>query len=54
MQCFEIMLKQVRLVSLYTSLHTVFRNLLALVITSDKTTWGYRELQVFRKLEHGP
>ena len=36
------------------SLHTVFQNLVALVITSGDTTWGYRKLQVSRKLEHGP
>ena len=42
------------LVSLHVSLHAVFRNLVALVITSGETTWGYRELQVSRKLEHGP
>ena len=35
------------------SLHVVFRNLVAPVITSGETTWGYRELQVSRKLEHG-
>ena len=44
----------VRLVSLHVSLHVVFRNLVALVVTSDKTMWGYREVQVSRKLEHGP
>ena len=42
------------LVSLHGSLHAVFWNLVALVITSGETTWGYRELQMFRKLEHGP
>ena len=42
-----------RLVSLHVSLHVVFQNLVALVIASDKTMWGYRELQVSRKLEHG-
>ena len=36
------------------SLHVVFWNLVAPVITSSKTTWGYRELQMSRKLEHGP
>ena len=36
------------------SLHAVFRNLVTLVITNGKTTQGYRELQVCRKLEHGP
>ena len=36
------------------SLHVVFRDLVAPVITSGETTWGYRELQVSRKLEHGP
>ena len=36
------------------SLHVVFRNLVAPVITSGETTWGYRELQVSRKLKHGP
>ena len=36
------------------SLYLVFRNLIAPVITSGKTTWGYQKLQVFRKLEHGP
>ena len=36
------------------SLHTMFRNLVALVITSGKTTEDYRELQVSRKLEHRP
>ena len=36
------------------SLHVVFQNLVAPIITSGKTTWGYKELQVFRKLEHGP
>ena len=36
------------------SLHAVFRNLVAFVITSSETTWGYRELQVSRKLEHEP
>ena len=44
----------VGLVSLYVSLHAVFRNLIALVITSGKTAGSYRELQVSRKLEHGP
>ena len=42
------------LVSLYISLHTVFQNLVALVITSDKTMWGYQELQVSCKLKYGP
>ena len=42
-----------RLVSLHISLHVVFQNLVTLVITSDKTMWGYWELQVSRKLEHG-
>ena len=50
---FKIMLKQWRLVRLHASLHKVFRNLIALVITSGETTWSYRELQVLRKLEHG-
>ena len=36
------------------SLHVVFWNLVAPVITSGKTTWDYKELQVSRKLEHGP
>ena len=36
------------------SLHVVFRNLVAPIITSGETTWGYQELQVSRKLEHGP
>ena len=36
------------------SLHVVFRNLVAPVITNGETTWGYRELQVSRKLGHGP
>ena len=36
------------------SLYVVFRNLVVLVITSGKTTWGYRALQVSCKLEHGP
>ena len=44
------MLKQWRLVSLYA----VFRNLVTLVITSGEATWGYRELQMSHKLEHGP
>ena len=44
------MLKRWRVVSL----HAVFQNSVALVITSGKTRWGYREIQVFRKLEHGP
>ena len=35
------------------SLHVVFRNLVARVITSGETTWGYRELHASRKLEHG-
>ena len=35
------------------SLHVVFRNLVAPVITSGETTWGYKELQVSHKLEHG-
>ena len=48
------MLKRWRLVSLHTSLYAVFRNLVALVITSGETTWGYRELHVSHKLEHGP
>ena len=48
------MLTRWRLVSLHASLHTVFRNLIALVITNDKTTWGYRELLLSRKLEHRP
>ena len=49
-----IYIETVELVSLYVSLHTVFQNLVELVITSDETIWGYRELQVSRKLEHGP
>ena len=40
------------LVNLHVSLHVVFRNLVALVITCSETTWGYWELQVFRKLKH--
>ena len=36
------------------SLHVVFWNWVAPIITSGKTTWGYRELRVSRKLEHGP
>ena len=48
------MLKRWRLGSLYACLHAVFRNLVALVITTDETTWGYRKLHVSRKLEHGP
>ena len=36
------------------SLHVVFRNLVAPVISSGETTWGYKELQVSRKLEYGP
>ena len=28
--------------------------MVALVITSGETTWGYWELQVSRKVEHGP
>ena len=43
-----------RLVSLHVTLHTVFWNFVALVITSGKTTWDYWELQVSRKLKHGP
>ena len=43
----------VGLVSLYISLHIVFWNLVALEITSDKTTWSYRELQMSCQLEHG-
>ena len=39
-------------VSLHVSLYTVFQNLVALVITSSETTWGYQELQVSHKLEH--
>ena len=42
------------LVSLHVRLHIVFRNLVVLVITSGKTTWGYRKLQMSRKLEHWP
>ena len=41
-------IKMVGLVNLYV----VFRNLVVLVITSSKTTWGYRKLQVSHKLEH--
>ena len=48
------MLKRWRHVSLYASLHAVFWNLVALVITSSKTTYGYRELQVSRKLVYVP
>ena len=44
----------VGLSNLHVSLHTVFQNLVAFVITSGETTGGYRELQVSRKLEHGP
>ena len=36
------------------NLHVVIRNLVALVITSGETTWGYQKLHVSRKLEHGP
>ena len=36
------------------SLHVMFRNLVASVITSGETTLGHRELQMFRKLEHRP
>ena len=36
------------------NLYVVFRNLVPPVITSGETTWGYWEVQVFRKLEHGP
>ena len=36
------------------SLHVMFRNLVAPVITSGETTWGYQALQVSRKLKHGP
>ena len=39
-----------RLISLYV----VFWNLVVLVITSGKATWGYWELQVFCKLKHWP
>ena len=46
--------KTAELVSLHVNLHAVFRNFVKLVITSGKTMWGYRELQVSRKLEHGP
>ena len=42
------------LISLHISLYTVFRNLVALVITSCKTTRGYWKLLIFRKLEHRP
>ena len=35
------------------SLHVVFQNLVVPIITSGETTWGYRELQMSRKLEHG-
>ena len=35
------------------NLHVVFQNLVALVITSSRTTWGYQEQSVSRKLEHG-
>ena len=42
------------LLGVHVSLHLVFRNLVALVITSGETMWDYRELQVSRKLEHGP
>ena len=44
------MLKRWRLIGL----HAVFRNLVALVITSGETTCGYQELHMSRKLEHGP
>ena len=46
-------IKTMGLVSLNMSLHAVFRNLVALIITSGETTGGYQELQVFRKMEHG-
>ena len=36
------------------NLHTVFRNLVALVITIGETTENYRELQLSHKLEHRP
>ena len=36
----------------FVSQHVVFQSLVAPVITTSKTTWGYRELQVSRKLEH--
>ena len=36
------------------SLHVVFWNLVVSVITSGKTTWGYRKVQVSHKLEHRP
>ena len=34
------------------SLYVVFWNLVAPVITSGETTWGYRKLELFRKLEN--
>ena len=36
------------------SLYIVFRNLVARVIIGGETTWGYRELQVSRKLKYRP
>ena len=36
------------------SLHVVFWNFVVSVIISGETTWGYKELQVSCKLEHGP
>ena len=55
-RCTEMIWNYVKtagLVSLHVSLHVVFRNLVALVITIGKTIWGYRELQVSCKLKHG-
>ena len=36
------------------SLHVIFRNLVAVIITSGETTCSYWELEVSHKLEHGP
>ena len=52
-RCTKIISHYVEMTGL-VSLHVMFWNLVALVITSDKTTWGYRELHVSRKLEHVP
>ena len=46
--------KTAGLVSLHISLYVVFQNLVALVITSGETTWGYQELQGSHKLKHRP
>ena len=42
------------LINLHVSLHAVFWNSVALVITIGETTWGYQELQMFHKLEYRP